>query len=90
MPERLVFGIGNPDRGDDAVGRIVARSLRASAPADVRIAEQGGEAGALLAELQVAGSVGAVAAEPAALDRHAATVTGPLISHRAAPCLVPP
>ena len=56
MAERLVLGIGNPDRGDDAVGRIVARSLRVHAPADVRIAEQDGEATALLAELQLAQS----------------------------------
>ncbi len=56
MAERVVLGIGNPDRGDDAVGRIVARSLRPRAPADVRIVEQSGEASALLAELQMADS----------------------------------
>jgi hydrogenase maturation protease len=50
----LVLGIGNPDRGDDAVGRIVARSLRTHAPADVRVSEQGGESMALVAELQAA------------------------------------
>jgi hydrogenase maturation protease len=54
VAERLVLGIGNPDRGDDAVGRLVARSLRARAPADVRISEQGGEAMALVAQLQSA------------------------------------
>ena len=44
MPERLVLGIGNPDRGDDAVGRLVARPLRTRVPADVRIVEHDGEA----------------------------------------------
>ena len=53
MAERLVVGIGNPDRGDDAVGRLVARALRGRVPADVRVVEQDGEATALLAELAV-------------------------------------
>jgi hydrogenase maturation protease len=52
--ERLVLGLGNLDRGDDGVGRIVVRSLRPRAPADVRLLEQSGEASALLAELQEA------------------------------------
>jgi hydrogenase maturation protease len=54
VAERLVLGIGNPDRGDDAVGRLIARCLRTRVPADVRIAEHDGEATALLAELQSA------------------------------------
>ena len=54
MAERLVLGIGNPDRGDDAVGRLVARSLRMRVPADVRISEHDGEATALVGELQSA------------------------------------
>jgi hydrogenase maturation protease len=54
VAERLVLGIGNPDRGDDAVGRLIARSLRMRVPADVRITEQDGEATALLVELQSA------------------------------------
>jgi hydrogenase maturation protease len=40
----LVIGIGNPDRGDDAVGRIVARLLR---DRDVQAVEHAGEATAL-------------------------------------------
>ena len=48
----VVVGIGNPDRGDDAVGRLIARSLRTRMPSGVRIAEHDGEATALLAELQ--------------------------------------
>ena len=54
MAERLVLGIGNPDRGDDAVGRLIARSLRMRVPADVRISEHDGEATALVGELQSA------------------------------------
>ncbi|MCF8706967.1 hydrogenase maturation protease [Rhizorhapis sp. SPR117] len=48
---RIVLGIGNPDRGDDAVGRKVARLLRQMAPDDVEVAEHDGEATALLARL---------------------------------------
>lgn len=29
----IVIGIGNPDRGDDAAGLAVARTVRAAAPA---------------------------------------------------------
>jgi hydrogenase maturation protease len=54
VPERLVLGIGNPDRGDDAAGRLVARSLRTRVPAGVRVAEHDGEATSLLAEFQSA------------------------------------
>jgi hydrogenase maturation protease len=54
VAECLVLGIGNPDRGDDAVGRLVAQSLRTLVPAAVRIAELDGEATALLAEMQTA------------------------------------
>jgi len=35
--ECLVLGIGNPDRGDDAVGRMVARAPRTRAPADFSV-----------------------------------------------------
>lgn len=34
-PRVLVTGFGNPDRGDDAVGVIVAQSLSGKLPADV-------------------------------------------------------
>ena len=33
----LVIGIGNPDRGDDAVGPRVVEHLRASSPADLEL-----------------------------------------------------
>jgi hydrogenase maturation protease len=48
----LVLGIGNLDRGDDAVGRIVARALRDAAPAGVEVAEAGGEATEILERIE--------------------------------------
>ena len=54
MADRLVLGVGNPDRGDDAIGRIVARLLRPRVPDHVRVMESDGEATALLAHLQAA------------------------------------
>lgn len=45
---RLVIGIGNTERGDDAVGRLVARLLRGRVPDDVEIRERDGEASTLL------------------------------------------
>lgn len=44
----LVIGIGNPDRGDDAVGLAVARQVRAAAPADVAVIDLDGDQLALL------------------------------------------
>ena len=54
---RLVIGIGNPDRGDDGVGRLVARRLRNDAPDDVRIEEQDGDAASLIERLRDGDSV---------------------------------
>jgi hydrogenase maturation protease len=34
-----VIGVGNPEAGDDAAGRIVARGLRALVPHDVEVVE---------------------------------------------------
>lgn len=45
---RVVLGIGNPARGDDAVGRHVIRLLGGAAPRDVALLELDGEATALL------------------------------------------
>ncbi len=39
----LVIGIGNADRGDDAVGLIVATKVRDAAPAGVTVTELGGD-----------------------------------------------
>jgi len=36
----LVVGIGNPDRGDDAVGALVVQALCGRLPADVRVIER--------------------------------------------------
>ncbi len=48
MGSRLVIGIGNPDRGDDAVGRIVAARLREHAMGEVEILDHDGEATTLI------------------------------------------
>lgn len=44
----LVVGIGNPDRGDDGIGPLVARLLADIAPPGVRVVERGGDALALI------------------------------------------
>ena len=44
----LIIGIGNPDRGDDAVGVIVAQRLRQRLPAHVPILQTTGDPGFLL------------------------------------------
>jgi hydrogenase maturation protease len=44
----LVIGLGNPDRGDDGVGRVVARLLRSHMP----VIEHDGEATALVDTLR--------------------------------------
>ncbi|WP_348643639.1 hydrogenase maturation protease [Methylocystis sp. L43] len=73
--------IGNPDRGDDAVGRAVARALSASL-ADVEIIEEEGEATRVLARLEGADAAYIVdacvsGAEPGEIRRIDVS-TGPL------------
>ena len=53
----LVIGVGNSDRGDDGVGRLVARLLRDRAPSGVLIEEQDGGAADLVDRLRDADSV---------------------------------
>jgi len=53
----LVVGVGNPDRGDDAAGREVARWLRGRLPPDVEVIEHNGEVASLLACLEGAAAV---------------------------------
>jgi hydrogenase maturation protease len=53
-PRRLVVGVGNPDRGDDGVGRLVAQLLRGQLPTDVRVEEQAGGATELIELLREA------------------------------------
>ena len=49
MPEHiLIIGLGNDYRGDDAVGRVLARRLQAIAGDDVRVLEESGEGAALM------------------------------------------
>ena len=50
-PRIIVLCIGNPERGDDAAGRAVARALRALL-VDVEIIEEEGEATRVLARLE--------------------------------------
>lgn len=44
----LVVGIGNPDRGDDAIGLRVARRLRERVPKTIEVVETDGEPTRLL------------------------------------------
>lgn len=47
-PRLLVVGVGNPDRGDDAAGLLVARKLRETLPEKVEVVEHRGEAASLV------------------------------------------
>ena len=49
---RLILGIGNPERGDDAVGGEVVRLLRGRLPAGFEVLPHSGEATALLTCMQ--------------------------------------
>jgi hydrogenase maturation protease len=44
----LVIGLGNDYRGDDAVGRVVARRLKTIEGDNVRVVEESGEGAALI------------------------------------------
>lgn len=48
----MVIGIGNPDRGDDAVGLVAARLLRDRLPAEVEVATRSGNMLSLLDDWQ--------------------------------------
>lgn len=54
---RWVIGVGNPDRGDDALGRVVAGRLRGRVDHGFEVLEQDGEMAALLARLAEADAV---------------------------------
>jgi hydrogenase maturation protease len=56
-PRCVVFGVGNPDRGDDGAGPAVARQLRELPHQDIDIVEHLGEATTLLAQMVGATSV---------------------------------
>ena len=44
----LIIGLGNDYRGDDAVGRVLARKLQAIGGDNVRVLEESGEGAALM------------------------------------------
>ena len=77
MAERAVItviGIGNPQRGDDAAGRLVAQRLRDHSLAGVKIIECNGEATDLVDRLRRAASAiiidaAAFGAEPGTVRR---------------------
>jgi len=68
-----VIGLGAEDRGDDGAGLLVARLLRAVAPAGVEVHECAGDAGALIELLDHADRVVLVDAagggQPGAVQR---------------------
>jgi hydrogenase maturation protease len=49
---RIVIGIGNPDRGDDAAGPSVVKLLRGSLPAGIELSAYGGDVAALVSRLE--------------------------------------
>jgi hydrogenase maturation protease len=53
----MVIGVGNPDRGDDAVGLLVARNLRSQCPTHIEILEVTGGLVSLLDTWQNADSL---------------------------------
>ena len=48
MASRIIIGVGNSDRGDDAAGLEAARLLKALVPADVRVVSYSREITALI------------------------------------------
>jgi len=71
-PRRLVLCVGNPDRGDDGVGRLVARLLRGRLPKDVLVAECDG--GAMEVLDLIAGVDSAIVVDAAVSGMPAGTV----------------
>lgn len=54
--KHYIIGIGNPDRGDDGVGRYVAAQLQDKISNGIRVIQQDGEIASLLLTLQQAES----------------------------------
>lgn len=69
MSRRLVIGVGHPDCGDDAVGRMVVGLLRGKLPTDVELEEHSGEAATLVDRLDGASSVYLVDAAVSGAER---------------------
>jgi hydrogenase maturation protease len=80
-----LIGVGNPDRGDDAAGRAVARRLVGALPKDVEIVEVDGEATSIMECFQNADA--AIVVDACASGASAGTVqrfdaaAGPLPDH---------
>lgn len=83
MDDILVIGIGNPDRGDDAIGLAVARAVRASAGPDVTVLEERGNAADLVDRL--AGAAAAVLVDAAVSDAAPGTFKRLDVRHEALP-----
>jgi hydrogenase maturation protease len=82
---RLIIGLGNPERGDDGIGRVLARDLRGRVPGDVEVREHIGDGATVFEWLEEADSAwlidGAVSgAEPGTVHRFDAH-DGPLPQH---------
>jgi hydrogenase maturation protease len=51
-PRRVVIGVGNLERGDDAAGRIALERLRGRLSADIELIAECGDAAAVLAAME--------------------------------------
>ena len=71
-PGRMVIGLGNPVRGDDIAGRLVARLLREMRHAEVTVAELDGDAASLVPMLRAEDAVWLV--DAARAGRSAGTI----------------
>jgi hydrogenase maturation protease len=71
-PRQVVVGIGNPDRGDDGAGRIVARLLREASLPGIAVIKHDGEATGVLSKLK--GAVSAYLIDASCSDATAGTV----------------
>jgi hydrogenase maturation protease len=71
-PRCVVVGVGNPTRGDDAAGPMVARLLRRVLPHEVEVTEHRGEATDLLTRIE--GAAAAFLVDACTSDSAAGTV----------------
>jgi hydrogenase maturation protease len=53
----LVIGVGNPDRGDDAIGMLVARRVKEARPSAVTVVESNRDGASLMDLWESAGTV---------------------------------
>jgi hydrogenase maturation protease len=80
--DHRVIGAGNPDRGDDGAGRLVAARLRDGPALDVRIVDCDGAMASILDAMDGASAVwivdACVSGAPAGTIRRLDAATGPL------------